>query len=399
MRLIPSHSPDPTLSTDDDAIARAVDRARRLEDLGCLARGYGHELNNRLAVILGGLSQIEDHLGAASGRCAGDLATVRQAAAEAIGFVRQIEVFTLGSEPIRSRVIQEDWLAGIWPALPRRADVVYACHCPDDLPVIAVDPVQLERALANLLSNANAAITGGDGRVALDVSVANEGGRAMMIFSVTDNGTGVDPSLLPRLADPYFTTRQGENATGLGLTVCEAMARAHGGHLRIHSQPGRGTTVVMSFPLEADGGYADPGPTVNHERGDAGRAFPCKVLVLEDEPMVRRALASSLERAGCEVVETSTGEEAVEAWLAASEAEKPVVVVVSDLTIRGGMGGTETIRRLRALDPGLRAIACSGYSDDPVMSSPERFGFFSALPKPFEPAELVAAVAAAAATR
>lgn len=384
---------------DTDAATRAKERARRLEDLGCFARGYAHELNNRLAVILGGISHIESHLGGAVGPCADDLATMRQAVVEAGDFVRQIEVFTRGSEPIRRPLDVAAWLRVVWPTLPRRGDVVYSFACDDALPVLPVDPVQLERALANLQRNANAAISGPDGKVDLIVSVTSQNARQVMDFSFSDNGEGVDATMLPHLVEPYFSTRHGENATGLGLTICDAMARAHGGNMAIRSRLGAGTTVTLSFPLAAADSAPPPlvpAPVSSHT--DA-RAFPCKVLVLEDEPMVRRALAIALERAGCEVIETATGEEAIAAWQQAAAAAKPVVVVVSDLTIRGGMGGAETIKRLHELDPGLRAVACSGYSDDPVMSYPQRFGFFSSLPKPFEPADLVAAVAAAASTR
>ncbi len=121
------------------------------------------------------------------------------------------------------------------------------------------------------------------------------------------------------------------------------------------------------------------------------------MLVLEDEAMVRKAVCFVLRRAGWEVQETEVGEETIAAWENARAHGRPFDVVVSDLTIRGGMGGVDTIRRLLALDPTVKAVACSGYSDDPVMSDPRRFGFHSALPKPFDPPDLIEAVKAAAA--
>lgn len=387
----------------EDEEKRAEDRARRLEDLGYLARGYSHELNNRLTAILGGLSRVESHLSGEGGHWQEDLESVRQAAAEAAGFVRQIGVFSRGGRPIRRPIELTTWLKGVWPRLPRRPGASYQWTIDDGLPPLLVDALQLERALDNLFRNANAAISIPGGKVGLQVTATGHGHRPAIDIRVEDNGHGVDESLLPHLTEPYFTTRSAENATGLGLTICDAIARAHEGHLEILSTAGRGTTVTMRFPVATHDSPAKVTPSVDAGKASppvapaaSASAAPLRILVLEDEAMVRKAVSFVLRRAGWEVRETEVGEETIAAWENARAHGRPFDVVVSDLTIRGGMGGVETIRRLLAIDPDIKAVACSGYSDDPVMEHPERFGFHSALPKPFDPPDLVEAVKAAA---
>lgn len=392
-------------ASHEDEEKRAEERARRLEDLGYLARGYAHELNNRLTAILGGLSRLESHLEGQGGHWQGDMESVRQAAAEAAGFVRQIGVFARGGKPIRRPIDLALWLRGLWPRLPRRTGATYHLTLEDGLPPVLVDALQLERAIDNLFRNANAAISLPGGRINLHVSASGHADCRAIDIRVEDNGHGVDDSLLPHLAEPYFTTRSAENATGLGLTICDAIARGHGGHLEILSTPGQGTTVTLRFPAST---IESPTPTKvygpSEGPGFQGAAHPVghaplRVLVLEDEAMVRKAVSFALRRAGWEVRETETGEETIAVWENACAYGRPFDVIVSDLTIRGGMGGVETINRLLALDPHVKAVACSGYSDDPVMENPQRFGFHSALPKPFDPPELIEAVKAAVASR
>ncbi|MFM7182632.1 MAG: response regulator [Verrucomicrobiales bacterium] len=391
----------------EDEEKRAEDRARRLEDLGYLARGYSHELNNRLTAILGGLSRVESHLAGQGGHWQEDLESVRQAAAEAAGFVRQIGVFSRGGKPIRRPIDLAVWLKGVWPRLPRRPGATYQWTIEDGLPPLLVDALQLERALDNLFRNSNAALSIPGGRVGLQVTASGSGSRRAIDIRVEDNGHGVDENLLPHLTEPYFTTRSAENATGLGLTICDAIARAHGGHLEIQSRPGQSTTATLRFPVSSPDSPSPAkttpklesgAPPVSLEPAASLSHSPLRVLVLEDEAMVRKAVSFVLRRAGWEVRETEVGEETIAAWEDARANGRPFHVIVSDLTIRGGMGGVETIRRLLALDPKLKAVACSGYSDDPVMEDPRRFGFHSALPKPFDPPDLIEAVKAAVAS-
>ena len=376
--------------------ARWADRqTQRLEDLGYLARGYAHELNNRLTAILGSLARLEDCLAAGRGDWQPALEGVRQAAVESAGFVRQLQVFSSGGRPVRDPLDPVAWVRGIWAGLPRREGVDYDLDIQSPIQTVAADPSQLEKALENLFANANAAVAVPGGRVTLSLSSRADPGGAVLLFAVEDNGCGIATELVPRLTEPYFTTRANENASGIGLTVCDAIARAHDGGLEIRSSPGTGTTVALVLPVSV---AVVPAPTPRPEPPPAAapaaprQLAPLRILVLEDEAMVRQAIVFALRREGWEVVETARGEETVAAWEDARAAGHPFDLLVSDLTIRGGMGGVETLQRILSVDPSARALACSGYTDDPVISDPYRFGFMTSLAKPFDPGALVRAV-------
>ena len=372
--------------------ARWADRqTQRLEDLGYLARGYAHELNNRLTAILGNLARLEDCLAVGRGDWHPALEGVRQAAVESAGFVRQLQVFSSGGHPVRGPLDPVAWVRGIWASLPRREGVEYALDIKGPMQTVAADPSHLEKALENLFANANAAAAVPGGRVTLSLCSRADPGGPVLLLAVEDNGCGIAAELVPRLTEPYFTTRANENASGIGLTVCDAIARAHDGGLEIRSSPGIGTTVALVLPAS---GAVVPAPTPRPEPPPAAarHLVSLRILVLEDEAMVRQAIVFALRREGWEVVETARGEETVAAWENARASGRPFDLLVSDLTIRGGMGGVETLQRILSVDPSVRALACSGYTDDPVISDPCRFGFRTSLAKPFDPGALVRAV-------
>jgi len=372
-------------------------QAQRLEDLGYLARGYAHELNNRLTAILGSLARLEDGLADGRSDWQPALKDVHQAAVESAGFVRQLQVFSRGGRPVRGPLDPAAWVRGIWGGLPRRDGVDYALDIQGTMPMVAADPSHLEKALENLFANANAAVAVPGGRVTLSLCSRNDPSGPVLLLAVEDNGCGIAADLVPRLTEPYFTTRANENASGIGLTVCDAIARAHDGCLEIRSSPGVGSTVALVLPASATVvSVPVPRPEPRHAAA-AGHLDHLRILVLEDEAMVRQAIVFALRREGWEVVETARGEETVVAWEHARATGKPFDLLVSDLTIRGGMGGIETLQRILSVDPTARALACSGYTDDPVIADPRRFGFRTSLPKPFDPGALVRAARQAAA--
>jgi CheY-like chemotaxis protein len=206
---------------------------------------------------------------------------------------------------------------------------------------------------------------------------------------VIDNGRGIAPENLGRVFEPYFTTRGDENASGLGLTVCESIARAHGGRIEVRSQPGL-TVVSVSLPALAAPAPPPLAGPVATAPGQAGRTS--RILVLEDEPLIRQLVFSHLSSRGFVVETTTDGAHTVLRYREELEKGEPFDLVILDLSIPSGQGGRETMEQLRVLHPGVRAIVSSGYSDDAVMSRYMDFGFRAVLPKPYDPAELVALV-------
>jgi CheY-like chemotaxis protein len=189
--------------------------------------------------------------------------------------------------------------------------------------------------------------------------------------------------MLGRVFDPYFSTKgQGR---GLGLAVSRSIVVKHGGDIRVESTPGTGTEFTIHLPA-VEGGIrdADPGPA------RATVASSGRVLVMDDEPAVAKVLSRMLTRLGAEVEVVADGAAALEAYHAARESGAPFALVITDLTVPGGMGGREMAVRLRAEDPGARIVVSSGYATDPIMSEYEEHGFADVLAKPYRLAEVAA---------
>jgi CheY-like chemotaxis protein len=203
-------------------------------------------------------------------------------------------------------------------------------------------------------------------------------------IAVSDRGHGIPAEILPRVFDPFFTTRP--SGTGLGLATSYSIVRRHGGHVTIDSTPGVGTTVTVLLPAAEA-----PVPAVDPVAAPAPAPAPTRplhVLAMDDEPLVLKVAVKQMRRLGFEVETAADGAEAVEAFRRAREAGRPFDLVLLDLTVPGGMGGAQAVQRMQEIDPGVRAVACSGYFDAAVMAEPGRFGFAGVLAKPYLAADL-----------
>jgi CheY-like chemotaxis protein len=198
-----------------------------------------------------------------------------------------------------------------------------------------------------------------------------------------DHGVGISQAHLPRIFDPYFSTKQ--DGKGLGLTVVYSIIRAHGGRIEVESEPGRGALFTLHLPAAA--GRRPPAPA-QPLRGLAG----LRVLVMDDEEPIRKVARAMLQKLGCTVQEAPDGEQALGLYEQGLRAGNPPQVLIMDLTAPGRMGGLETLRRLKALDPGVRALVSSGYSNDPILASPREHGFGGVLAKPYTLEEIQRAI-------
>ena len=181
--------------------------------------------------------------------------------------------------------------------------------------------------------------------------------------------------------DPYFTTKK--EGTGLGLTSAFWIIQRHGGYLEIESTQGMGTMVRVSLPLALDGEIE-----ATIDRDTMPSAMRGRILIMDDNELVRDALQAMLESLGHEVVATSDGAECVDAFIEAQEDKDGFDLVILDLTVPGGHGGVWSFERLREIDPHVQAIVASGYGTDSVLAAPSAYGFKGRLQKPFEIEEL-----------
>lgn len=399
-------------------------RQQRLEGLGLLARGFAHDFNNHLTTITGNISLARERQ-QEDAEVQQMLNEAQVAASRATGLVQQLMTFAQGGRPIRKETRIADLIRRILNEQRlRHPDIRYQFQNPDTDLVANVDPAQIGRLVENLVANSADAMSGGGVLILRCGTIPPEKVRELkeshdpidenyLVLEVIDTGHGMSESSLGRVFEPYFTTREADNATGIGLTVCESIAKAHGGFVQLQSKEGKGTIATFCAPLghvlapdavgftTSESEILSPPPLqtgprftpVSEDRGESGSLLVgTRILILEDDAPIRRLMAATLRRAGHEVVETKDGRETIALYREAMEQGAKFHLLICDLTIENGVGGVETMRQLTQYDPSILAIVSSGYSDAPAMSSPASFGFSGVLPKPYAPSELRAAV-------
>jgi two-component system cell cycle sensor histidine kinase/response regulator CckA len=360
---------------------RQLAHVQRLESLGFLAGGLAHDFNNLLTAILGNASLLKHSLGSGSAERE-LLVEVENASLRARELTLQLLTFAKGGDPVRESVSLEELLRNAASLSLRGSSV--RCNvevAPGCWPVIA-DVGQIGQVLNNLLLNAQQAMSDGG---TIHITVENQAldpannvgapeGRYVRV-AIRDSGIGIPEENLKRIFDPYFTTKA--TGSGLGLAVVFSILKRHGGHVSVVSRPGVGSTFSLLLP-------ATPEPVTKPAAKDLPAAPRSgRILVMDDEPMVRRITAKALERLGFETSHANDGTEALEMYETARRSARPFDAVIMDLTIPGGMGGKEAIRRLLEIDPNAKAIVSSGYSDDPVMSDHQAHGFTAVMMKPY----------------
>ncbi|MBM4397532.1 MAG: PAS domain S-box protein [Deltaproteobacteria bacterium] len=356
-------------------------KAQKLESVGLLAGGIAHDFNNLLTAILGNVSLAGLEV-PPGGKPATWLGEAEKAIVRARELTQQLLTFSKGGAPIRKAArIGETILDSTGFSL-RGSNVRCEFSITDDLWAVEADLGQLSQVIGNLVINADEAMP--DGGV-IRVRARNlapgdprppplPDGR-MVEVSVEDNGVGIAPEHLQRVFDPYFTTKK--KGSGLGLATCYSIVRNHQGLITVESRQGRGTTFRVYLPATAAVPRArPPGEAVVQGRG--------RVLVMDDEEMVRSVCSQMLAWLGFEAATTADGAAAVEAYAAARADGRPFDAVILDVTVPGGMGGVEAVRHLLDIDSEARVIVSSGYSADPVMSEFRAHGFRGVAIKPYD---------------
>jgi two-component system cell cycle sensor histidine kinase/response regulator CckA len=194
-------------------------------------------------------------------------------------------------------------------------------------------------------------------------------------IAIKDQGTGIAKEHLPKIFDPFFTTKQ--KASGLGLTACLSIIQKHGGFIDVTTDVGKGSTFFIYLPVSKS-------PVPADQKADAIElAGKGKILVMDGEDFIREITREMLKMLGYETVVVDSGEEALSLVKDSIAEQRQFDAAILDLTITGSMGGMETANRLHAIDPNIKAIVSSGYSNDPVMADPKAFGFLEKIKKPY----------------
>ncbi|MBI2880217.1 MAG: response regulator [Candidatus Tectomicrobia bacterium] len=367
---------------------------QKLESLGVLAGGIAHDFNNLLMSILGyaGLAMIDVPLESPARYSVEQIETAGLRAAE---LTNQLLAYT-GKTPLiiqplsLSKLVEE--MAHLLEAIIPKA-VVVEYHFDPDPPPIDGDASQLRQVAMNLITNASEAIGDGSGvirvstgEIEVDHSYLSEtylghelpDGRYVFL-EVSDTGSGMDEEMRERIFDPFFTTKS--TGRGLGLAALMGIVRGHRGAIRLHSEPGRGTTFRVLFPCSEQAGEEPPGrPRI--ARGLQGRGT---ILVVDDEDSVRTVSRMMLEKCGFTVLTARDGKEGVDLF---REYSDNIAAVILDLTMPQ-MDGEEAFHEIRRIRPDARVMLSSGYPEEDASYRFAGKGLAGFIQKPYGPMLLI----------
>lgn len=362
-------------------------RSSKLESLGVLAGGIAHDFNNLLTGIIGNAS-LARMLCNPEDKAYKRLTELEDASLRAKDLTHQLLTFAKGGAPIKKITSIAGLLRDSVSFAMRGSNITCDFSIPEDLSPVEIDEGQITQVIHNLIINAEQAMPKGG---AIKVSAGNisvspstglpvQDGEYVKI-TVSDTGTGIPRENLIRIFDPYFTTK--EEGSGLGLATVYSIIKNHGGYVTAESESGAGTIFYIYLPALP---HKEIAPKKAVEEGPIyGKG---RVLVMDDEEIVRAVAEAILSELGYEVEFAVDGAAAIEAYKFAKKSGKPFNAVILDLTIPGGMGGKETIKKLLEVDPAVKTIVSSGYSSDPIMSDFTKYGFSAVIAKPYRVAEL-----------
>ncbi len=372
--------------TERKRLEEELQRSHRLESIGILAGGIAHDFNNLLTAILNNVYLTKNYIDRES-KGFKSLEAAEKAGLRAVELTRQLLTFSRGGEPVRQTTSIINVIKESAEFVLRGSNVKCEYDIADGLWPVDADQGQMSQVIHNLILNADQAMPeGGVIRISAKNTMPDEGdalplkkGRYVKIV-IRDEGIGIAKEHFQKIFDPYFSTK--ETGRGLGLAIIYSIIRQHDGYISVESEMSAGTTFTIYIPASRKqiGGEKTKDDAMLQGKG--------KILLMDDEEIIRASLGEMLNVMGYEVEFAENGADAVEIYMQALETSQPFDAVILDLTVPGGMGGKETIKKLIRIDPDVRAVVSSGYSNDPVMANFREYGFSALLAKPYDIGEL-----------
>jgi len=366
-------------------------KAETLEQLGLLAGGIAHDFNNLLTAIIGNIS-LASLLLPPDDEMATRLNDAKNASLRARDLAQQLLTFARGGAPIKKTAsigkLIQDTVSFSLRGTHSRSEFLFG---PDLWPA-EIDPGQISQVVANLVVNADQAMpNGGTLRVSCDnfnyrldttPAVPDLLPGDYIRIAIRDEGVGIPENTLKRIFDPYFTTKAKGN--GLGLATTYSIIKNHNGLICVDSKVHYGSTFTLYLPASRHVEIpVEPPRQLNQVISGTGR-----ILIVDDEEAIRALVEFTLERLGYQVTQAESALEGVDIYRKKLEAGERFDAVILDLTLPGGMGGKEALKKLIEIDPTVNAIVSSGYALDATMSRYQDYGFRGVIAKPYEAAEL-----------
>ena len=361
-----------------------LQKAQKLESLGVLAGGIAHDFNNLLTGIFGFIDLAR--MASKDPRVSGYLETTLSSINRARALTMQLLTFAKGGAPVRKitplvQVIKEAAQFAL-----SGSNISCKFFLAENLWLCNVDKNQIGQVVDNIVINAQQAMPNG-GEIQITAENVSLGEKehcllskgAYVIISIKDSGIGMHKDVMPRIFDPFYTTKM--KGHGLGLATCYSIVNRHGGCIDVESELGKGSIFHVYLP-------ASPGPVAANAPVMATHKGSGSIIVMDDEEAIRLAYREMLELLGFSVICKNDGKETVDFYRSEVEAKRSYAAMIFDLTIPGGMGGIEAVAEIRKFDKEIPVFVASGYADDPVIKNPPAYGFTASISKLFTMAEL-----------
>ncbi|UCD56012.1 MAG: response regulator, partial [Candidatus Hydrogenedentota bacterium] len=371
-------------------------QAQKMESIGTLAGGIAHDFNNLLGGILGYASLMKTNL-RKNNRVFSFAETIEKSANRAAELTAQLLAFARGgryeARILNLNIVVDETLEIISRTFDKSIDIEVHSH--ESLPTIEADAGQIQQVLMNLCVNARDAMLDG-GKLTIETNVETLTKRyakthagtkpgSYVTLSVTDTGVGMDKESVERIFEPFFTTKEKGKGTGLGLSVVYGVVRNHGGHVRVRSEPGKGSTFKIYLPVS---GKPEKEYSYESEMPQGGGEL---ILVVDDEEVIRSLAKDTLESNGYRVLLAHNGVEAVKIY---GKYNGDIGLVIIDM-VMPKMGGRETFLKLKKINPQVKVLLSTGYSQNGEAKEMLNDGVIGFVQKPYQLGDLLSKVRSA----
>ena len=354
---------------------------QRIESLGLLAGGIAHDFNNILNILFGYCELIREALPPGQSEISGYLDNIFSSYKRALNLTSQLLTFAKGGTPKLKKTDMAVFIKETAKAALSNSDKCLSVKISSDLWKCDIDKIQARQAIYGILINAEQGLAE-NGLIKLTAVNLSEGSaipsflqpNKYVKISIRDDNSSITEEDIKKIFDPYYSIKK---AGTLGLATAYSIIIKHNGYIEAESLKGKGKTIHVYLPASLNQEITADNVEI---KAHSGHGY---VLLMDDETMNLKILSQMLERKGYKIKYTLNGEEAVYEYKKALNENTPYDLVFLDLMIPIGMGGLETIKKLKELNPDVKAVAASGYSDDPVMSLPAQYGFIGSLSKPY----------------